>query len=137
MTTYTVTKTLIRHEDFSVSQAPETRFAEHFYDWVYTGLLYGVSASLVGTLTAGVAYVNGKRIALAASTFVFTASRDTYVDLQDDGTLVYSAVVNGAAEPSAVANAIRLCKVVTGVAGITSVVDMRRTQAIPRGFIEG
>jgi len=130
MTTYTVTKTLIRHEDFSTSQAPETRFNENLEDFVYTGCLFATSASLIGTLSAGTAYINGKRVAVAETLYTFIASKDTYVDLEDDGTLHYTAVANGAAVPDLISDCVRLCKVITGAGTISSVSDMRNLYSV-------
>ena len=130
MTTYSVTKTLIRHEDFSTSQAPETRFDESLSDFVYTGCLFSTSASLIGTISAGTAYVNGKRIPIAQADHTFAASKDTYVDLSNAGVLTYLAVNNNASSPELTANSIRLCRVVTSGAAITSVSDMRNLWSV-------
>lgn len=96
---------------------------------VYSGGLPPTSTSLVSTITACVAYVEGVRVSVAATAKTFTASKDTYVDLDTDGEYQYSEVANGATEPSWADNAIRMCKVVTGAAAITSVVDFRANNA--------
>jgi hypothetical protein len=56
----------------------------------------------------------------AGSPHVFTASRDTYVDLAEDGTATYTAVANGAPEPAVAASSVRVWKVVTDGTEITS-----------------
>jgi hypothetical protein len=56
----------------------------------------------------------------AGSPHVFTASRDTYVDLAEDGTATYTAVANGAPEPAVAASSVRVWKVVTDGTEITA-----------------
>ena len=101
MTDVTVTKTLIRAEDFDTDTNPETRQDEHFGDWVYTGLEPATAAGLTSDISLGTAYVNGVRVRKTLVTSkTYTASKDTYIDLADDGTFTFLAVNNGAAEPS-------------------------------------
>jgi hypothetical protein len=56
----------------------------------------------------------------AGSPHVFTASRDTYVDLAEDGTATYTAVANGNPEPAVAASSVRVWKVVTDGTEITA-----------------
>lgn len=96
-------------------------------DHVVSGFLASVPspASLTMTLTPGVAYVGGNRIAASPGFFAFAASSDTYVDQGPTGTRAYTPVANGAAAPALAANSLRLAKVVTNATQITSVVDLR------------
>ena len=92
---------------------------------VVTGMTIATSVDLNSTVTAGYAYVNLTRVDLANTAKLFTASKDTYVDIDSTGTLVYTEVANGAAEPTLTSPNERLAKVVTDVDNITSVTDLR------------
>lgn len=99
------------------------------YDYVvsgcqWTGDSYGVNRN--ASMTAGVACINGNPVTVAAVVArTFTASKDTYCDVLDngDGTglLVYTEVANNAASPALTANSIRLAIVVTGATFIPNV----------------
>lgn len=90
-------------------------------DYVVSGLsLPTTSANLTGTLSSGQAYVVGQRVVKGAQAHTYTASKDTYVDLDNLGVLHYSAVGNGAGAPSLTSNSIRLGFVTTGASAITS-----------------
>jgi hypothetical protein len=79
-------------------------------------------AGLVGTFTNIVFYISGVRYtATSVANKTYTASKDTYVDIGVDGTVDYSEVANGAASPALAASHIRVAKVVTSGAAITSV----------------
>lgn len=79
---------------------------------------------LSGTMTAGVVYVNGirKSVATVASN-TFTASRDTYVDVDSTGAVGYSAVTNGASAPALSSNSVRVAKIITNGTTIASIVQ--------------
>lgn len=92
----------------------ETRFDETISDHVASGLIWTDDIGLTADMSAGVAYINGIRLDVSAvSGRTFTASKDTYVDLGDNGTLDYNEVANGASAPAIAANHLRLAKVVT------------------------
>lgn len=78
------------------SISPITRAREMFSPFVYSGLTMATSASLTTTLLAGTYYVNGKRITIANTPVTVAASKDTYIDLKDDGTVVPVPVANNA-----------------------------------------
>lgn len=99
-------------------------FGDVFLDYVVSGLVLPItSGSLAGTLSAGVAYVIGQRVVKGAQAHTYTASKDTYVDLNNVGLLTYSAVSNGAGAPALTSNSIRLGYVVTNGSVITSAVQ--------------
>ena len=78
-------------------------------NWVQSGLLPPASGALAAaTLSAGVAYVEGNRIALAATPLLLTATRDNYIDLRRDGTVIVTPVTVAAAAPAIPANSMRL-----------------------------
>lgn len=107
----------------TVDSNPETRLKETMGDFVASGCVWSISSGLVGTMTAGVVYIGGKRIvvsAIASQTFV--ASKDTYVSVDNTGTVsIASAVANGAASPALPANSVWLAVVVSGASAITSI----------------
>lgn len=127
--TITVTKTLIRPDDFDDETNPVKRWDELMPDYVYSGGICPTSASLKSTITACVAYVEGHRVSVSATAKTFTASKDTYVDLDKDGAYQYSEVANNAAEPSIASDAIRMFKAITNGTGVTTVVDFRAINA--------
>ena len=108
---------------------PENRWNEGFNDFVFTGLLPPTSASL----TAGTAYVNGVRVVKDATSKLYTASKNIYVDLSSTGTYTYNEVAINAAEPSLTANSIRLAKVSTDSTKVLSVRDDRVTTLLAAG----
>lgn len=94
-------------------------------DFVVTGLLPATSANLTSDISAGHAYVTGTRVNKAVTSKTYTASKDTYVDVNSAGTYTFVEVALGAAAPAVTADSIRLAKVVTGVDNITGVTDLR------------
>lgn len=100
-----------------------TRFDETLGDFVSSGLTWSQSSLLVGSMTAGIIYINGYRVSVSATSYTFPASKDTYVDVNVAGTLAYTPVANNAAAPALAADSIRLAKVVTNATAITSVVQ--------------
>lgn len=97
-------------------------------DFVASGLVTPTSVNLIAVTTPGVAYVNGKRVVKLIGagdlTFTYLATRDTYLDIDENGIISRTAVVNGAAAPAIPANNLRLCKVVTDADNITSMVTI-------------
>lgn len=78
-------------------------------NWVQSGLLPPASGTIAAaTLTAGVAYVEGNRVALPATPLTLTATRDNYIDLRRDGTVIVTPVTVSGAAPAIPANSTRL-----------------------------
>lgn len=126
----------------SVPEDIETRFNESFEDYVASGLVWTDDIGLTADMSAGVAYVNGIRLSVSAvSNHAFTASKDTYIDLGDNGVLDYNEVANGAASPALAASHIRLAKVVTNGTDTTSVTqtgnDSLGNEYFPKQVIKG
>lgn len=94
---------------------------------VWSGDSYGGSRN--ASMTAGVVYIGGKRVAVALVTArSFTASKDTYVDVDNAGTLTYTEVANNAASPALAANSIRLGIIVTGATTIANAGSVNQGQ---------
>lgn len=96
---------------------------ESIDDHVVSGLVWSISSGLIGTMTSGFIRYNGVRYSASAiASKTFTANKDTYVDIKTDGTPAYVEVANGATTGmNLTANSVRVAKVVTGGAGITSI----------------
>lgn len=109
---------------------PENRWNEAFNDFVFTGLTIPDTANLSSTTTTGTAYINGVRVVKGATAKTYTASKDTYVDVSDNGVYTYGEVSNGGAEPSVAANSIRIAKVTTDSSQIQESTDRRVTSII-------
>jgi len=83
-------------------------------------------STLLGSMTSGVVYINGRRHTVATVTSrAFTASKDTYVDLlysttNNIATPVYTEVTNNVASPALAANSVRIATVVTAAGSIAA-----------------
>jgi hypothetical protein len=98
---------------------------------VWTGDAY--ASTLNASMTSGVVYINGVRLTVSAITaHAFTASKDTYVDLYDngDGTagVQYNAVANNAASPALTTNYMRIAIIVSGATNIASAGSVNQGQ---------
>ena len=108
--------------------SPITRDNESQFAFVASGLKWTADnpgSTKNASMTAGVIYINGRRISIGAvSGRTFTASDDTYVDVLDNGdgtgTLVYTLVANNATSPSLAANSVRIAIVCTGATNISA-----------------
>lgn len=104
---------------------PVQRLTETTFDFVasgcvWTGDAYG--STRAASMTAGVVYIGGVRVPVSSVTArLFTASRDTYVDVGVDGVIDYNEVTNNAASPALAANHIRIGIIVTGASNIANV----------------
>jgi len=98
-------------------------------EFVYTGLLPSTtSGTLIGSIPSGTAYPAGYRIKKASSTaHTFTASKWTWIDLDKNGNFNYLEQAIGSSAPSVTADAIRLARVSTDSAQISTVTDLRTT----------
>lgn len=93
---------------------------------VITGLQPATSASLTSDISVGECYVRGRYVAKQrAESHLYTASKDTYVDIDSSHTFQYTEVALGAAEPAVASDSIRLAKVVSGAGTLSSVTDLR------------
>lgn len=106
------------------------------YDYVVSGCVWSGDAyasTLAASMTAGVVVINGNPITVAAVTArAFTASKDVYIDVLDngDGTglLVYTDNTINAASPALASNSIRLGIIVTGAGSIASAASVNQGQ---------
>lgn len=98
----------------------ETVFDHVASGCVITGDAYG--STRAASMTSGVVYIGGVRVPVSAVTArVYTASKDTYVDVGVDGVVDYTEVANNAASPALDANHIRIGIVITGASNIANV----------------
>lgn len=101
---------------------PNTLLNETTYPFVFTGLVWSIVSGLTGTMTGGTMYYNGIRVPVnSIASNAFTASKDTYVDIDVNGNVTYQAVTNNVASPSITANSIRVAIIITSGAAITSI----------------
>ncbi len=126
--------TAFAEDTFKLSQINGTE--ELFTNYVASGCVWSGDAygsTRVASMTSGVVYINGERLTVSAVTSrTFTASKDTYVDLSDngDGTalITYTEVTNNAASPALAANSIRIAIIVTGASNIANVGSINQGQ---------
>ncbi len=123
---------------FTDSVDPVKRASEIMYNNVASGCVWTADAAgstRVASMTAGIVYIDGKRVVVSAVTSrTFTASKDTYIDVDITGTLTYTEVTNNAASPALAASSIRLGIVVTAAGSIaagTSINQGDRSTATP------
>jgi len=95
-------------------------------NFISSGGIIALSAGLIGTFSNIVYYISGLRYTkTAVANKTYTASKDTYVDINAAGTITYVEVANGATTGMTLtAGSVRVAKVVTSGAAITSVVQL-------------
>lgn len=109
---------------FNASINPNTLLKETTSPFVQTGLVWSIVSGLNGTMTSGIQYYNGIRVSVnSVASQAFTASKDTYIDIDVNGNITYSAVANGAASPALTANSNRVALVITSGAAITTIIQ--------------
>lgn len=109
---------------------------ELFFDYVASGCVWTADAAgstRNASMTSGVIYILGKRLTLAAVTArTFTASKDTYIDVSDngDGTglITYNEVSNNAASPALSTNNVRIGIIVTAAGSIAAAGSVNQGQ---------
>lgn len=106
---------------------PRIRTDEIIGSYTDSGMLPATSTDLTSNISAGTSYVNGFRIVTAATSKTYTASKDTWVYIDQNGAFQYSEVATGAAQPTTPSNSLLLAQVVCDGDNITSVVDKRTT----------
>lgn len=110
---------------------------ETMADHVASGLVITADAAgstLLYSMTAGVVYINGRRLTIAADlNRAATASRDTYIDVTDnlDGTASVSrnAVTNNNTPHTLAANSIRIGIVVSGAGSIAAAASINQGES--------
>ena len=75
--TFTITKTEIRRLDFSDVTSPVVRWDELLPNAVVSGGITTTGSSLTGTISAVVAFVDGRRCTVVETAKAFTATKDT------------------------------------------------------------
>lgn len=94
---------------------------------VWTGDSYASTRN--ASMTAGIICLGGQVVSIdAVANRSFTASKDTYVDVDNTGTLYYTEVTNNAASPALAAGRIRLGVVVTGATTIAASTSINQGQ---------
>lgn len=102
---------------------PNTLLAAVTVPFVQSGVVWSTVSGLAGTMSGGTIYYNGTPVTVnSVASHTFTASKDTYIDVDKNGNVTYQAVSNNASSPSLTANSIRVAKVVTGSSSISSIV---------------
>lgn len=122
---------------FNANINPNTLLNETSFPFITSGLVWtadSAGASLNGSMTSGILYYNGTRVSVnSIVAHAFTASKDTYIDIDINGNVTYQEVTNNAASPALTANSIRVAIVVTGatIAAATSINQGQETIVLP------
>lgn len=117
------------NDDGTLKASAYTYNPNPILDYMQSGGLLTTLTGFNAAITASVAWIGGYRGTVAAlASRAYTASKDTYVDILRNTTtgvmtLVYTEVANNAAAPTLAANSIRIAKVVTSGAAITSIIQ--------------
>lgn len=89
-------------------------------NFVSSGCIWTTVSGLQGTMSSGTLFINGNMVTVnGVVSNSFTASNDTYIDIDYNGNIYYQAVSNNVASPAITANSVRVAVVVCG-ASITS-----------------
>lgn len=118
---------------------PRVRWDESFADYTLSGQLPVTDTDLTSDIGLGTSYVKGYRIVTTATAHTYTASRDTWVYIDINGTFQFQIVANDAAQPTTPANSLLLARVVTTTV-ISEVEDKRITTlaiSVEDFFIKG
>jgi len=103
--------------------------------FVYTGLLPVTGASLTTNISAGTAYPMGYRVVKSSATpKTYTASKWTWVDIDQNGDFQYSEASIGGATPAVASNSIRLARVSSDGTTVNTVTDLRTTSCTSGPF---
>ena len=113
-----------------------TAIADAFQDFVESGCVWTADAAgstRVASMTSGYVWLSGQRLTVAAvSARTFTASKDVYVDLSNngDGTAAFTYTDNttNAASPALTAGSLRLAIVVVGATNIATTASINQGQ---------
>lgn len=116
--------------DLAQAVSPVTRWSESFNNYTVSGMLPATDAGLTSFISAGVSYVNGYRLEVGATAKEYTASRDTFVYINEGGYYQYCEEPNGTdACGTPPSNALLLAEVITDgdvTPNITTVNDLRQ-----------
>lgn len=107
---------------FNASINPNTLLRETEPNTVFSGGIVSIVSGLNITITGGTFYINGIRLTfIGVASAALTASKDTYIDVDYNGNVYYTAVANGAAAPALTALSVRIAKVITNATNATTV----------------
>jgi len=131
-----ITNDIITNSEMATAVKPVTLFDETTFDFVASGGVWSgdsYGSTRAASMTSGVVYINGARLTLSSvSARTFTASKDTYVDLSDNGdgtaAITYTEVSNNAASPALASNSLRLAIIVTGASSIADAGSVNQGQ---------
>lgn len=115
--------TLAKDASFATALSPVTRLKETTSNFVQSGCTWSSVSGLQGTMAGGVVYINGLRVVVTGVvSYTFTASQDTYVDVDYNGNVYYVAVANGATTGMILTpNSVRVAKIVSSATALTIV----------------
>lgn len=94
-------------------------WSDHYMNCIVSGFSLPTSGPLASNLPPGVAYVGDYRAVFPGQAVTFQASKDSYIDLSDDGAITITPVANGAAAPAIAPNSMRVGYVTTDATTIT------------------
>ena len=101
-------------------------------DHVMTGCVWSADSAGVNrnaSMTAGIVCISGQVVSVdAVANRTFDASKDTYVDVDNTGTLYYTPVNNNAASPALTTGRMRIAIIVTGASSIASAASVNQGQ---------
>jgi len=119
--------------DASLATNPTTVRNEIFGSFVVSGL--GMTpttgfTNLTGIFADGVAYIDGVRVSVTGESKTFTASKDTYVDVDVNGAFHYQEVGVDVTEPTLTNNSTRIAKVTTDGTKVLEYIDRKNANPL-------
>jgi hypothetical protein len=107
-----------------------------FFDFVESGCVWSgdsYASTLNASMTAGFVWIAGVRLRVGAVTArAFTASKDTYIDLSNNGdgtaAITYTAATNNAASSALSAGSVRIGIIVSGASNIAAATSVNQGQ---------
>lgn len=82
------------------------------------GFAVPVGSGLTKAVAAGTATIDGETVSYAGENKTFTARRDTYRDLADDGTMTFTAVLVAGDAPDLASGSLRIGRTTTDGSGV-------------------
>ena len=112
----------------SVDGTTFEQFPSQFANFYDDGAVWSQTTGLNASMTSGHVWYGGKRYAVASiGARAFTASKDTYVDIDPTtGTPTYIEANNGAAAPALTSNTVRVGFVTTSAGAVTGFTPFSR-----------
>jgi hypothetical protein len=115
---------ILTSRHFTPAVSPIVRFQQTFANMVSSGGVWTQTSGTAGAMSALIAYIQGFQISLnAIASHSFTASKDTYIDVDYQANIYYLEQTVGGTPQPLTANSVRIAKIVTDSSNIVSIIQ--------------